>query len=336
MNLKILSLIVFVCITNLVCGQTISGKIIDATTKQPLEAVAIYFDNTTKGTTTNNKGEFSFSYTNAIQSPLVITYLGYKKQLITDYRNPKFLNIQLEESHESLDEVVINANDGLTRKEKLKVFRREFLGTSGFGTSCTILNEEAVILKYLKKENRLIAYSYEPLKIENVALQYLITYDLSSFSAKFAHANPKTNNFEVNEAGFQGNPYYQDMPVFNRQKAIRNRARAYRGSTLQFMRALYAGNLEEEKFKIHVNRTSVPIHQVFEIELFDNGIKKINLKKNDFSISYRNKQFSQTQVRSPYFLVDIYGNYNKVSKIIFSGYIGSRRFGDLLPFDYGL
>ncbi len=337
MSLKTLFLIVIVLITNLTICQTIKGRVIDATTKKPIEAVAIYFDNTTRGTITNSKGEFSINYNNAIQSPLVITFLGYKKELITNYRNQKFLDIHLEESHESLDEVLVNANDGLTRKEKLKVFRREFLGNSKFGKSCTILNEDAIILKYLKKEKRLIAYSVEPLKIENTGLQYLVTYDLSSFYAQFVHTNAKANNFEVKAVGFRGNPYYQDMAVFNKEKAKKNRAKAYKGSVLQFMRALYAENLEEEKFRTYLINVRTAPKNVFNIEFYnDTAIKAVSLKSRPIMISFKNKQFSQIQVLVSHFLVDVYGNYTDVSKVSFSGYLGSKRFGDLLPFDYGL
>lgn len=328
--------VIALCIKSLSC-QTISGTVIDATTKEPIEAVAVYFDSTTKGTTTNSNGEFSISYNNAIQSPLVITFLGYKKQIITDYRSKTFLDIQLEEQQETLDEVLINTNDGLTRKEKLKVFRREFLGTSRFGLSCKILNEDAIIIKYIKKKKQLIAYSYEPLQIENKALQYIVSYDLSSFSAQFLHSNPKRNNFEIYSAGFQGNPYYQDMPIFKAKKAKKNRAKVYKGSTLQFMRALFQENLKDKGFFMFIKGRKMKIEDVFDIKFYeDTNIKKVSVKKKRFVISYRNKQLSKTQIKTPYFLIDAYGNYSNVTEILFSGHIGKKRFGDLLPFDYGI
>jgi predicted transglutaminase-like protease len=37
----------------------ISGKVIDFDTKKPVEGVSVYLSNTTKGTVTNNKGEFA-------------------------------------------------------------------------------------------------------------------------------------------------------------------------------------------------------------------------------------------------------------------------------------
>ena len=318
-------------------SQEISGTVLDAKTKAPIETAVIYFDNTTKGTVTNSNGRFSIEYSDAIQSPLIISFLGYKKQIIKNYRTLKSINIQLEEAHELLNEVLINANDGLTREEKLKVFRKEFLGSSKYGKSCTILNEDVIKLKYIKKEQRLIAHSTVPLKIKNLGLQYLVTYNLSSFSAQFSHSNPKKNNFEVNAVGFLGNPYYQNISNFNNKKALINRKKVFQGSTYHFMRALYSGNLEKEKFKIFHNKIKVDIKNVFDIEFYNNtAIKKVTPNKKSVIILFKNKHTSKIEVLTPYFLVDVYGNYTKVPKINFSGYLGSKRFGDLLPLDYGL
>jgi hypothetical protein len=111
-------------------SQILKGTVVDAATRQPIETVAVYFDNTTIGTTTNEKGEFSITYTDAIQSTLVITYLGYQQVLIADYRFLKKITIKRVEANSALNEVYLEYDDGLTRKQKLRLFRKEFLGTS--------------------------------------------------------------------------------------------------------------------------------------------------------------------------------------------------------------
>ena len=80
-------------------SQILKGTVVDAATSQPIETVAVYFDNTTIGTTTNEKGEFSITYTDAIQSTLVITYLGYQQVLIADYRFLKKITIKRVEAN---------------------------------------------------------------------------------------------------------------------------------------------------------------------------------------------------------------------------------------------
>ena len=122
-----ISRVLFFLLFPIIClSQTLTGTILDASTNKPLETVAVYFDNTTIGTTTDVEGQFSISYSDAIQSPLVISYLGYEKEVISDYRTKKNILIKLKPTDVSLDEVFIDFDDGLTRKQKLKLFRKEF------------------------------------------------------------------------------------------------------------------------------------------------------------------------------------------------------------------
>lgn len=152
MKLKLLLFIYFFGIGISCVSQTVTGIVLDAKTNKPIETATVYFDNTTLGVVTNKKGFFSIDYSNAIQSPLIISFLGYKKQVIEDYRNKKNITILLKETQEVLNEVIVNANDGLTRKQKLRLFRREFLGVSRFGNSCRILNENDIIIRYNKQK----------------------------------------------------------------------------------------------------------------------------------------------------------------------------------------
>ena len=161
-------------------AQTFSGVILDEKTKNPIETASVYFDNTTIGTVSNSKGEFSISYTNAIQSSLIISYLGYNTEIISNYRQSNNVIIYLKLSNNVLNEVIISTDDGLTREQKLKLFRKEFLGSSKFAKSCKILNEDDLILWYNKKESQLTARAKSPILIENKALQYLVSYKINT------------------------------------------------------------------------------------------------------------------------------------------------------------
>ncbi|MEM1002791.1 MAG: carboxypeptidase-like regulatory domain-containing protein, partial [Bacteroidota bacterium] len=59
-------------------SQTLSGYVYDDKTGLPLETVAVYFDNTTVGTTTSSEGFFTINYSDAIKYNLVISFLGYE------------------------------------------------------------------------------------------------------------------------------------------------------------------------------------------------------------------------------------------------------------------
>ncbi len=95
--------LVFLLLPYLSFSQILKGKVLDAATNQPIETVAVYFDNTTIGTSTNEKGEFAITYTDAIQSTLVISYLGYEKVLISDYRTRNNIIIELVEANVALN-----------------------------------------------------------------------------------------------------------------------------------------------------------------------------------------------------------------------------------------
>ncbi|GGD20536.1 carboxypeptidase-like regulatory domain-containing protein [Hyunsoonleella pacifica] len=315
-------------------SQTISGTVLDSKTKTPIETATVYFDNTSLGAITRSDGKFSIKYSDAIKSPLIISFLGYKKQVVTNYRNNNTLMILLEEDYESLGEVVVNANDGLTRKQKLRFFRREFLGLSRFGKSCTILNEDDIILSYNKKERVLTAHSKAPLRVKNNALQYNLTYDLNSFTLKFNPPTPNQGLFSVQRVGFLGNSYYQDFENFDKKKALKNRRKAYDGSKLQFMRALYIQKLK--KYQIYSKNTPVDPWEYIHVEPKDNTeIKRVSLSQ-PLNILFKNWKKSSIEFETPSILIDYYGNYTEADKVLFAGKIAAQRVGDLLPFGYGL
>ena len=65
-------------------SQEIRGVVLDGNTNLPLEYVSVQFDQTTIGTTTNQKGEFRLNNTN-IKTPLIISYLGYNTKSINKF-----------------------------------------------------------------------------------------------------------------------------------------------------------------------------------------------------------------------------------------------------------
>ncbi|WP_299115090.1 carboxypeptidase-like regulatory domain-containing protein [uncultured Winogradskyella sp.] len=321
----------------LICiSQTLTGRVIDKVTKQPLETVAVYFDNTTVGTTTDEKGEFSISYTEAIQSTLVISYLGYEKVLIPDFRTQNNITIEMVEANNELDEVLIAYDDGLTRKQKLRLFRKEFLGSSRFGKSCKILNESDIILNYNKQEKVLYASAKVPIIVKNKALQYEVNFDLKDFAIEFRYVDASVNEFVLKTVAFQGTTFYKNLKNADRKKTLKNRAKAYKGSIQHFMRSLYNENLKDENYSIYYRGFKVDEWTYFKIEkVKDSPYKKVVLI-DKVSILYDKKFQSSLRVLVPEFFVNSYGYYLPILGIYFSGDMGNQRLGDMLPFDYDL
>ncbi len=330
-----LTILLFSILFSNVYSQQITGLVLDAKTGEPLESVSIYFDNTTVGTTTNVEGEFSISYTDAIQSNLVISYLGYQQKIISNYRTINELTIKLHEAINTLDEVLVNADDGLTRKQKLNIFRRQFLGFSKFARSCKIENEDDLILYYNKKENSLTASAIAPVVINNRSLQYKILYDIADFRVDFSHVNPKRDIFNVKGITYRGTTFYENLKNHNTKRIIKNRDLAYEGSYLHFMRALYNKNLKKEGYQIIFKGLPVnPWHFITVEDTETQNLKRVKVRQ-DIVIKYGHSQ-STLHVNIPEFFIDHYGNHSPVLGVVFSGNMGYRRIGDLLPLDYKL
>ena len=316
-------------------AQTFSGRVIDKVTQQPIETVAVYFDNTTIGTTTNENGEFSITYSAAVQSTLVISYLGYEKVFIQDYRSKNNITIELVEAENALDEVYLEFDDGLTRRQKLRLFRKEFLGTSKFARSCRILNDDDLVLRYNKKQKALYANSSKPILVENRALQYKISFEINEFEIKYRYANLKTNNFTLHSVTYTGTNFFENLEKFHKKRFIKNRELAYRGSVQHFMRALFNKDLAGNNYQIFNKRFKVNEWDFFEVHQLDNkDLRRVTLK-DKVAILFEKSQQSAIQLEVAEFYVDKFGNYAPIKGVYFSGTLGNQRVGDALPSDYG-
>ena len=314
-------------------SQTITGVITEAATGKPLESVAVYFDNTTLGTTTNSEGFFSIDYTDAIQTTLVISYLGFEKMYISNYRNREDLSIQLKEEANTLETVYLDYDDGLTRQQKLQIFRREFLGRSPFGKSCKILNESAIYLKYDKVEQVLTVSASEPILVENKALKYKISYEVVQFETVFRYINLETTDYTPESVIFLGTTFYKDLNDKQRKGVLKKRKTAYFGSVQHFMRSLYNKELTMNQFEIYHKGFKGDPWEWFTVQSIKNSdLRKVTLSAK-VSILYGREQ-SELMLNIPEFYVDRYGNYSPIKGVLFSGSMGQRRVGDILPTNY--
>lgn len=95
--------------------QTVSGKVLDAQ-QFPIPGVSVREKgNPTKGTTTNEKGEFNLNV--PAGATLVISYLGYAEQEVLISDISEAITIQLQESANQLDEVVLVGYQSLRRSD---------------------------------------------------------------------------------------------------------------------------------------------------------------------------------------------------------------------------
>jgi len=326
---KTFSFFFFLCVT-ISHAQSVTGIVLDAKTNEPIASASVYFDNTTLGTATNDKGEFFIEFTDAIQSTLVISYLGYDKVFISDYRSKTDLDrtILLKKSDNELDAVVINADDGMSREMKMKKFKTEFLGRSENGKSCKILNEKDIKLRYNKRDKTLSAWSKTPIIVRNKNLKYEISFDIIDFEMVLG-------NWNTTSVLYTGTSFYKDLDTKQKKRIIESRTKTYKGSVQHFIRTLYNKQLEEEGYIFGVDGFKVNPYEYFTISgVDDHGHKTIALKQK-LDIFYNDVVESIIQTRVIEFKIDKYGNYEPILDVLFGGNMGHQRIGDSLPLNYG-
>ena len=222
----------------------VSGKIVDAENKEPLNSASVYCQNTTIGTTTNKEGEFSLQLKSGGYE-LIISYTGYQtKQVQITHSDTRLPDIEMVKEEKSLGEVIIKtSNEVKDGWEKYgKFFIEHFIGNTPNAAKTTLLNPEVLKFYLLKKSNKLRVLATDALQIENKALGYNLRYQLDSFIYFY--------NTNINS--YRGFCLYSEMEAEDSLKKLwaTNREKTYFGSKLHFMRSYYDSAVAEEGFII--------------------------------------------------------------------------------------
>jgi TonB-linked SusC/RagA family outer membrane protein len=103
--LRLFAMLAFLFFAQLGFAQTIIGKVSDVSFA-PLVGVNVQIKGTTRGTTTDAKGEYKLVVANPKEAVLVFSYIGYVAQEVT-VGNQRTIGITLVEDDKSLEEVVV-------------------------------------------------------------------------------------------------------------------------------------------------------------------------------------------------------------------------------------
>lgn len=212
----------------------LAGKVTDSATGKPLAGASIFINSTSIGTVSAPDGTFHLNNIRRNKFTLVVSAIGY-----ATYTNDvslagltQELHIRLRSQATELAAVTVQPyeKDGWARYGK--IFLANFIGTTPNAADCTIRNWKSLRFIFLKRSNRLIVSSPEPLQIENSALGYHIQYTLETFSLDL-------NKHIILYIGY---PLFREMtPKHPRQQRRweESRKEAYLGSLRQFIRSLY-------------------------------------------------------------------------------------------------
>lgn len=339
MKNAVLFLFFFLCFLSTI-AQELKGVVLNIKNNEPIIGASVYFDNTSIGTTTNFDGAFTIDLKQPINTPLVVSFVGFITQIhtISNFKTVKVF--KLEEDINVLAEVVLESKDEWPRELKLKEFRREFLGRSAFAEQCTILNEDALVLNFERDTKQLIASAKAPILVKNNALDYIVKYEINEFNITYninieANIDLEKTHRSVASVAYSGTTFFETIHSKKHKRALRNREKAFIGSTLHFMRAIANNKLKEEKFKVF--KGSYQVKPELYIKTFKNdslNITEVAITKK-LNILCKGKQ-SAIKSETERFTIDAYGNHAPIDKVLFGGFMANQRIGDILPLDYRL
>ncbi|MFL9844975.1 carboxypeptidase-like regulatory domain-containing protein [Flavobacterium rhizosphaerae] len=344
-------------------GQALFGYVYDEAENLPLQGANVYIDGTTINTSTNEKGFFKINIPQGYRSPVIISYIGFESITLDDpSQYEKGVKVLLRESTVTLNEVVIDKNPPFTRKQMLKAFRRQFLGTSRNGNSCKIENEEVILLRYDSKTNTLLAKATEPLHITNKRLQYDINFNLAYFNVDYQRQS--LEDADVIKSFYAGTTFFTD--VSKNGSADDKRKENYLGSVAHLMKTMASNTWAAQKFGLFYK--SFPANPQQYLKLKDTldlvKVEVVNLpapkqpgkiiiaggppgidgnitKKMEsrqpqkaFDILYNGKEQSNIVFESEGLYIDKNGLFFPITGISFGGYMAKLKAGDLLPIDY--
>jgi iron complex outermembrane receptor protein len=113
----------------------ITGKIVDADTKEPLVGATVTVKGTSTAVSTGLDGSFKLNTSGVENATLVISYIGYVSKEVAVGDRAKLGEITLKSSENGMSEVVINGDNAIDRKTPVAVstvgaqFIEEHLGT---------------------------------------------------------------------------------------------------------------------------------------------------------------------------------------------------------------
>jgi len=300
----------------------------DRKTKDPIGFAYLYFSGTFTGTQSDQNGNFELDVSKITSRPLTISAIGYYSTTLNDYVTGKPLTIYLVQKLYEIKEVSINARS-LARKRKANMilFRSEFLGTTYNASGCEILNENDITFNYDSDDDTLRAYASKPIRIDNRALGYKITYYLD----KFEYIRETKSFF------FKGDIIFnEDLSVGAEKKEVfeRKRRYAYLGSRMHFFRALWYNDMKSTGFIIK-NRAYENL-KYKDLVVEDQKENKYLKYSDDLGVCY----FSKEPLSNIRFLKEkvFFGNdgFFDPSGITWEGKMASLRVGDWLPYEYTL
>lgn len=331
----LLPILIFTALFQTVNSQIVRGIVMDRDSKDKISFATAYFNGTYLGTNTDSTGSFVLYTNDKIKMPLTVGALGYYTTTVNEYRSDTINLIYLVPKIYELNEVLVTTeSDPQKRRENLRFFRKEFLGSSERAINCEIVNENDIILFYDNIKRRFIAFTSKPIIIINHYLGYKIIYYLDKFEFKYSA------DFRQITGSIMGNYMfleYSDNDIEPQKKLEKRRETAYMGSRMQFFRELWNNNLEPAGFNIIDSLNSKLDYKKLVVTSETNSQsdreKYLNFD-GKLIIKYKTRSTSaiiKTDKNKVHFTENGFFDPDGIS---WEGEMSRQRIGDLLPFEY--
>jgi|SRR5450631_1224581 len=221
------------------------GRVISEETKKALPFASVYLNNTTLGSTTNEKGAFILPNIPPGKVTLIVSCIGYESyvKFIDPGSETKELTISLKLKPQELEGVVLQAFDPDGWQNWGKLFKDLFIGSSPNALNCHLENPEVLRFR-VNADHTLSVFAKKPILVMNYTLGYEISYKLEEFSFDFSSSLLLQ----------KGYAFFKDLSVVHPKKAARyekERKNAYQGSLMHFMRAFFENHLDSSGFEMN-------------------------------------------------------------------------------------
>lgn len=354
-NFYLILLFFFTCFSVFAQTFSISGVVRDAKTAEVVPFANVFIANTTKGTTTNEKGEYSLTKIPFGTVIISVSMLGYApaRQTIREEKTvTKEIDFTLNPNEQELSEVKVSSSRDKTWEKYFQRFSKAILGDTPLAKSCTI--KDSYLIDFEEIKGILKAKTTRPIEIENLALGYRVFFTLTSFLL---------SNDEIQ---YQGYARFEELkPVSDKEekKWNLNRKMAFEGSDRHLFWSLAQHKLKTEGYEAFVdavgfnpaNRTAMFYGQLNKSILpvnLDSLIKKGRID-NELRIKFPKR--IELHFASPYFNGQFYRDDNRMiswiettkdldfndkgiiqnpKDLIVSGFMSNKRLAEMLPLDY--
>lgn len=350
---------------------TISGRVLNDETGEPVPNVSVYINNTTIGVNSDAEGNYILRSIKPGIYEIITSHVGFDMLVHrVEVTNQNLrISFRVVPKIKQMRNIVIMAAD--LRKKWIRIFKEYFLGQSLAASKTKILNEDEILFEKGNEPKALKAFTEAPLIIENRELGYRIHFELIEFY--YDEGSGRTY--------FYGFSRYEDLEGREsaRSRWMKNRQRTYYGSTKHFYQSLLKNDLENQQYTIFLRKpadstsisttggsnvitigapkssvaVNVTINEILsrvdtlggKNQLKWKGKLVVRYKLNPYGKDYLKQRGilsgllpkgvqSEIDMVDEYVFVDSNGCLETPLSVFYTGYWANERVADMLPIDY--